>query len=286
MKKRVAVKIMMYLVLLALLYALLGKSAPEGSLQSGDALGMPPMRYSRVEAGSRECGIGLLAADAVRNATGADIAIVNSGDIQNTLNPGHATWDDIFRVFAQDREISVTELTPHELSRMLEVAVSHVTVDPETEMIDRAASAFDGFAQISGFVFKYDGPAGAGGRVYSIAMEDGTTLDPNDMETRIILAATKYMLEGGYGYPAAQDYADTGITLAQALAGYTAGSVAVPEGGRIIALGVHENRIVNLFPKPLLYICLGFLVAIAVVSKIGWNIVSFNIYVPQIKKEW
>jgi 2',3'-cyclic-nucleotide 2'-phosphodiesterase (5'-nucleotidase family) len=289
MKNREVAKFLVFVVFIALLYALPGVPAFADNWKSGDVVGTLTMSvsYSRVEAGSQECGIGLLAADAVRKAAGADIAIVNSGVIENSLNPGPVTWDEILTVFSEDKEISVTKITPHELWQMLEVSVSHITVDTETEMVNREASAFDGFPQISGLLVKYDGSARAGERIYSMSMEDGTPLAPNDTETLITLAAAKYMLEGGYGYPSVEEVNDTGITLAEAFADYIAEGASAPKEGRIVALGVHENRIINLFPKPLLLICLGFLAAVAVVSKIGWNNISFQIYVPKIKKrEW
>lgn len=223
--------------------------------EQDDCIGAAGAIMARLEdsnPGSDECDLGSYVADAVKTVTGADIAIVNSGDIVNDLAAGAVTLDDIRGVFAEDRELVTAVITPRELWPMLETALSRIVVDPETESIDREASDFGGFAQISGFSIKYDASARAGERVYSVSLADGTTLLPEDDETQISLAATKYMLGGGYGYAYDGEYAEADMTLFGALAGYIrsgGGGAAGITDGRVTALGTAEGTISEAFPR-------------------------------------
>lgn len=147
---------------------------------------------------SSETAIGDLCADAARWASGADIAILCSGDIGGNLIGGDITYGDCKRVFYEDKALAVVEITPAQLKDLLEAGVSHMALNEEV-MIDRDTSAWGGFPQISGFEFSYDVAAMVGNRVHEIRL-GGVTLDLTDATTPLRLCATEEMLSGGWGY--------------------------------------------------------------------------------------
>ena len=169
--------------------------------------------------GSRDCALGSLTADSVRQAAGGELAIVNNGDIAGDLLQGELTRRDVEKVFGQDRAIAAARVTPAELKALLEPLVAQVTADPELGRIDREKSDFEGFPSVSGFAFTYDVSAPAGDRVTEIILEDGTKLDLLDNSTALTLGATERMLSGGYGGKELE-YESLGVTLSESLAGY------------------------------------------------------------------
>ncbi len=164
---------------------------------------------------SSETAIGDLCADAARWASGADIAILCSGDIGGNLIGGDITYGDCSRVFYDDKSLAVVEITPAQLKDLLETGVAHMTMDEE-QMIDREASAWGGFPQISGFEFSYDVAAMVGNRVHEIRL-DGVVLDLTDVTTPLKLCATADMLSGGWSYRDMGGGEEVGMTLSEAL---------------------------------------------------------------------
>lgn len=197
-----------------------------------------------------ETALGDVAADAVRWATGADLAVLNGGDFASDLWGGEITWSQVRAVFAENRELSVATITPNILTDILEEAVSHIVLT-EDGNVNYKLSEHGGFAQISGFTFKYDGSAQPGSRVVSITLESGETLDLNDDETELTVAATTYMLSGGYTLPFVESE-PLDITLASALAAYISeygASITASGNDRISLIGVGENSLTSYVPK-------------------------------------
>ena len=82
----------------------------------------------------------------------------------------------------------------------------------------------------------------------SIKLSDGTKLDLTDNVTVYTLAASTYMLSGGYDMPAVS-YAPLGFTLAEALADAIAGTtLSVPDDERVRIVGTGDLRIIDMFP--------------------------------------
>lgn len=249
------------LVLLAVLLALTVYTADGWT--GSDPVGTLGINLKHVDDYVEECSLGAAAADAARAAAGTDLALINSGDLYRNLLAGECTWEDVQSSFSQDRPLAKTSVTPAQLFELLEISVSHQVLDEEFH-IEVAASSFEGFLQVSGFTFQYDMSAHAGERIYSVFLEDGTRLDPEDTETVLTLAAPAYMLSGGYGYPALPGE-ELGLTMAEALAEYIAAgqltSQYAPEG-RIEALGTADSTIVNRCPV-LVTICILLVILIA-----------------------
>lgn len=232
-------------LLLLVLSALL--TAPAFAYEDNEVVGtVYSLQKGTTSPGSRmeETMLGDTAADAIRASSLADVAIVNGGDIYQNLDSGEATWAEIKAVFYENRPLATAVITYAQLWEVLETGVSHISLD-ENEQTDYAASAFDGFPQVSGLNFTFDPTAPAGERIVEVQLSDGTKPERTDDNTTLVICATEYMLSGAYGYP---EFKLTPIDagLADALAAYFAGSILqAPEMGRINSMGTKDNPIAS-----------------------------------------
>ena len=136
-----------------------------------------------------ESTMGNLIADAMRDATGADIALMNGGGIRadRTYDAGTAlTRRDILSELPFGNVTQVTELPGSQVLAALENAVSQV---------EKGAGRF---AQVSGLTFVHDPKAEAGKRVSEV-MVAGAALEADKMYT---VAVNDFILGGGDGYAA------------------------------------------------------------------------------------
>lgn len=138
---------------------------------------------------AEESSMGNLIADAMRAATGADVALMNGGGIRadRTYDAGaKLTRRDILTELPFGNVTVVTELPGSQLLLALENAVSQV---------EKGAGRF---AQVSGLTFSYDPSAEAGARVSEVMVGD-TALNPDALYK---VAVNDYILGGGDGYGA------------------------------------------------------------------------------------
>jgi 2',3'-cyclic-nucleotide 2'-phosphodiesterase (5'-nucleotidase family) len=136
-----------------------------------------------------EAAVGNLIADAIREATGAEIAIVNGGAIRadRTYDAGSPlTRRDILTELPFGNVTVLTELPGSQILAALENGVSQVE--------DGAGR----FPQLSGATMIYDPTAPAGARVASVTI-GGTALDPDRLYR---VAVNDFILAGGDGYDA------------------------------------------------------------------------------------
>ena len=134
-----------------------------------------------------ESAIGNLIADAIRDATGADVAIANGGGIRadRTYDAGTVlTRRDILSELPFGNVTVLTELPGSQVLAALENGVSQV---------EKGAGRF---AQVSGMSYVYDPSAPAGSRIASVTI-GGADLDINKTYK---LATNDYILGGGDGY--------------------------------------------------------------------------------------
>lgn len=186
-----------------------------------DVIGTVPRLLTAVseeKATFRECTLGDAMADAAVKYTGADMAIINGGDLTGNLQPGDITMEGIRECIAEDRMLALCEITPAKLREILESALSHVRTDG-SKNYDTELSPHPAFPQVSGFRVSYDPAAEAGNRVARITVND-KALDLNDDVTVYTLAATEEMLSGAYGLPAVSRYSPTGWALQSLLVRY------------------------------------------------------------------
>jgi len=128
-------------------------------------------------------------ADAMRKATGADVAITNGGGIRgDTLYPANTelTRKDVLTELPFGNTTVVLEVSGSALLAALENSVSGV---------ERAKGRFP---QVSGLVFAYDPKKAVGGRIVDVKVA-GKPLAP---DTLYKLATNDFMARGGDGYSA------------------------------------------------------------------------------------
>lgn len=148
-----------------------------------------PLDTRRESVRTRETNFGNLVAETMRQAVGADVALINGGAIRGdrTYEPGTAlTGKDILNELPFGNVTVLIELAGVDLLAALENGVSKVE-----EKEGR-------FPQVAGMAFVYDAQAPAGSRVVAVTI-GGAPLE----EDRIYRVATnEYLAAGGDGYEA------------------------------------------------------------------------------------
>ncbi len=134
-----------------------------------------------------EAAIGNLVADAIRGATGADVALVNGGGLRGNKDyPAGSTISarDVFSEMPFGNVVLVLEAKGSDIKAMLEHGLS------------RAGQEFGGFPQVSGLKVVFDPAKPAGQRVESVMVGEWT-LDP---ARTYRLAVNDFLAAGGDGY--------------------------------------------------------------------------------------
>jgi len=137
---------------------------------------------------SEETNLGNFIADSYREATDADVAIINSGSIRSnsTYGPGKLTKRDIISILPFENPVVKVIVKGAIIRAALEHGVSRIVEDKEEGR----------FPQVSGLKFTYDGRRPSGSRIISLTV-NGETLDDNRPYE---LATSNYLIEGGDGY--------------------------------------------------------------------------------------
>ncbi len=146
-----------------------------------------PLVTTRNAVRSGETAFGNLVADAMRAATGSDIALTNGGGIRgDTVHPGGTklTRKLILAELPFGDKTVKLRLTGDQVRRALENGVSQV------------AHLSGRFPQVSGLSFTFDSRKPAGSRITRITI-DGKRLDPRATYT---LATVDFLANGGDGY--------------------------------------------------------------------------------------
>ncbi len=148
-----------------------------------------PLDSRRNVVRAEESTMGNLIADGMRDATGADIAIMNGGGIRGdtTYDAGRKlTRRDILTELPFGNTTVVTELPGSQVLLALENGVSQV---------EKGAGRF---AQVSGLTYVFDAAAEPGSRVSEV-MVGGAPLEADKLYK---VAVNDYILGGGDGYAA------------------------------------------------------------------------------------
>ena len=263
-------------LLLTLLF-LAGLAIPACGYEPEEPVGQNPILLRRdmgdglKNAENQACSLGCAAADAARLAAGTELAILNGGELGGDLAAGETTWAEIQAVLPSDYPLARVTVTAEELWQMLEWGVSRTVLDEQLK-IDREASCFEGFPQVSGFRFTYDMSAPMGERVYSVTLDSSEELDRTDGEREFTLCATDYMLSGGYGYPVPERPVQTlELTCAEAMAAALAADALNPDDyeqiDRVTVIGCGDYNLMSTSPKVVLV-----LLAVLVLIKISLNL--------------
>ncbi len=136
---------------------------------------------------AEEATMGNLIADAMRDATGADIALMNGGGIR-----GDRTYDAGAKLTRRD---ILTELPFGNLTVVTELPGSQVLAALENG-VSQVEKGSGRFAQVSGLTFAYDAAAEPGKRVSEV-MVAGAPLEEGKIYR---VAVNDFILGGGDGY--------------------------------------------------------------------------------------
>ena len=190
-----------------------------------------PLDSRRNVVRAEESTMGNLIADGMRDATGADIAIMNGGGIRGdtTYDAGRKlTRRDILTELPFGNTTVVTELPGSQVLLALENGVSQV---------EKGAGRF---AQVSGLTYVFDAAAEPGSRISEV-MVGGAPLEADKLYK---VAVNDYILGGGDGYAALGGgriltYGPTGQLVANDVMAYVEklGTVKLAVEGRIKKLG-------------------------------------------------
>jgi len=173
---------------------------------------------------TKETNLGNLSADAVRNASGADIGFVNGGNIRTSIPVGDITFGKVAELFPFGNTVQVKKITGADLIKVLETSVSGY---PATQ---------GGFLQVSGLSYVFDPTQAVGSRIVEVTVGDL----PLDTTTEYTVAINDFLGIGGDGYEvfkAYPVYAEFG-TYEEIFADYlnTNGTKGIEVSGRITVL--------------------------------------------------
>ena len=133
---------------------------------------------------TQESELGNLTADALRQATGADVAVVNGGNLRTSLPAGKITKGAVLDVFPFNNRVLTLAVDGKTLKSMLELSVQYLP------------AAFGGFLDVSGMTFTVDTKAPAGQRVSEVKVQ-GLPLAESQNYT---VAINDFTASGGDGY--------------------------------------------------------------------------------------
>ena len=184
----------------------------------------------RVSVRSGETAFGNLLADAMRAATGSDIALTNGGGIR-----GDTTYPAGTKI---TRKLVLTELPFGNRTVKLRLTGAQVreALENGVSQVERASGRFP---QVSGLAFAFDPRKPAGSRITRVAV-GGKALDPGGTYT---LATVDFLARGGDGYTALRsgemliDFRSGGLTAGQLIDRIlAAGSVSPKVEGRAVRM--------------------------------------------------
>jgi len=131
-----------------------------------------------------ETNLGNLIADAMLDATGADIAFTNGGGIRASIESGEVTKGDVITVLPFGNYVVTKDIKGSEILAALELGIDSY---PETK---------GAFPHVGGMKVEFDPNQPAGSRVVKV-MVGSKELDPNAMYT---FATNDFLAAGGDGY--------------------------------------------------------------------------------------
>ncbi|HEV8140743.1 MAG TPA: 5'-nucleotidase C-terminal domain-containing protein [Pyrinomonadaceae bacterium] len=143
---------------------------------------------------TRETNMGDFIVDAFREATGADVALVNGGSIRadTEIAPGVLTKRNVLSILPFNNKVIKIQVSGAILRKALEHGVASLGVETQPGR----------FPQVSGIRFTYDASRQPGDRVANVLI-NGKPLDDRRMYT---LAATNYVVkDAGDGYDMFRD---------------------------------------------------------------------------------
>lgn len=184
--------------------ALVARYEERADQEMGRELTVLPERFTR--SNHVDSPLGRLATDAMREAAGADLALLNSGALRVDLEAGSLDAKRLYSVVPFNGEVMVGRLTGAQILQGLEYSVTRRDLDPRAE---------SRFLQVSGARFAYDASQPEGQRVLGVEI-GGQPLDPDRTYS---VALDDYMAQGKAGYSFFKDggWVPTGKDIMTAL---------------------------------------------------------------------
>ena len=193
-----------------------------------------PLDASEEANRNHETNLASFVADAYRQATGADVALINGGSIRSdsVLRPGPLTRRDVLAVHPYPGSVVSIEVTGTVLLQALEHGVSRSAEETGPGR----------FPQVSGIQYAFDVCRPAGDRIVRVTVNG----EPLDAKRTYSLATNSYMSGGGDGYTmfkgakyrvspdkgrTTQDVLREAFASAQAIAPATSGRIERLRGG-------------------------------------------------------
>lgn len=173
-----------------------------------------------------EATIGNFITEAMRFVSGADIAMQNPGGMRGNLAAGPVTRGAIYDVMPFDNTIVTERLTGDEVKLAIEQGLRNERI-----------------TQVSGLRYTIDLSRPAGSRVTSLALADGSPLEPG---RRYLVAVNNFMAMGGDDFDVlsnGRDKTDTGLLIRGAMEAYVrdrckgGGTLDIRTDGRITESG-------------------------------------------------
>ena len=215
--------------------ALIEEMQAEVEVLFQEVVGFTPIYLDGSRPGIRiqEMPLGNLIAASMAYVSDAQLAIMNSGGIRETIEAGDITAGSIQATLAFNNPIMVVEITSAVLWDAMENSVYLWPVDAGR------------FPQIYGFSFEFDGYAEPGSRIRSITV-NGQAINQNDTSTTFTIAVTDFMAAGGDGFSMLIDLPrvlETGVIGSEAFLTFlpTVNFDAVGIHGRIVQVGEYAE---------------------------------------------
>ena len=163
-----------------------------------------------------ESELGNVIADALRDASGADIAFMNNGGIRTTVPAGPVRYGLLYRVMPFDNQLVRLTISGRDLRRFLEQAL--------------------GRGSLSGVRITYAPRRADGSRIVDARLVDGSPLVDDRTYT---IAVGNYLAEGGDGYTILRDLPreDIALTSLDALVAHLQAApqpFAIPRDRRVV----------------------------------------------------
>ena len=133
---------------------------------------------------AKETEFGNLVTDAMRDVSGADIAVTNGAGICASIEVGDITKKNLITAFPYGNYVVTIKLTGNEIKAMLEHSV------------DTYPEPIQYFLQVSGMTFKFDASKPVGSRVYDVMIK-GEKMNP---KKEYLVATNNFIKNGGDQY--------------------------------------------------------------------------------------
>lgn len=145
-----------------------------------------PLNGIRSQVRSQETNLGNLIADAMREKTNADIALMNGGGIRESIPAGDISLYSVSKPLPFINSLITLEVKGERIYQALERGVRYWPNGANN----------GGFLQVSGITYVFDGSKPAGKRLVSVH-KDG---QPLDKEKSYLVATNDFLFNGGDNY--------------------------------------------------------------------------------------